>query len=361
VDKVHTVVLLSALMLASVVPSGAGAPTTQTAPAELSVPLPEGIRVAGWSLFVVPKAGKAFYSEMRSPGPKEDPGKEMDTTLMLDLKGGKATDLATILPKELGQGEVENMQVSPDQTQLLVVHRQEAGMTVAVLDLATSAAKIVAQGKIANGCWAGKQVAISPMKEDETLGKIRLVNPTDAKSTELPVCAIVDQYDAATQRLVAKADPDNLDKPIGLGELRGKGKTVLLDLGGKVQKVVPGTGPVALSPSGRFLAAENLERMPGSRGTSRQTIYDLVKGETRKVVLSGRFLAVLDDGRMIFREPGMAFIGDQPVSDDTIRVADAEGKTAEIVKHTQAAAVVGDTLYYVTSGAKPVLKSMKLP
>jgi hypothetical protein len=360
VDKVHTVVLLSALMLGSGVSSGAGAPTTQTAPAELSVPLPEGIRLAG-ILFVVPKADKAFYIDMRSPGTEEDPRTIKTTTLMLDLKGGKATDLATILPKELAKGEVADIQASPDQTQLLLINHQEAGMTVAVLDLATSAAKTVTQGRIAYGCWAGKQVAISPIQEDETLGKIRLVNPTDGKSTELPVCALVHKYDAVNQRLVTRGDPDNLDKPIGFEELRGKGKTILLDLGGKVQKVVPETGPVAFSPSGRFLAAENLERMPGSRGTSRQTVHDLVKGETRKVVLSGRLLAVLDDGRVVFQENGMAFIGGQPVSDNTIRVADAEGKTARLVSHTKAAAVVGDTLYYVTSGAKPILKSMKLP
>jgi hypothetical protein len=352
--------LLSALMLASVVSSDAGAPTTQTAPAELSVPLAEGTRVVRW--LVAPKAGKAFYIDMKRPGPKDTPGRIQFTTLMLDLKDGKATDLATILPKEMGQGATVDMQVSRDQTQLLVIQLHERGLTVAVLDLATLAAKIVAQGKINKGCWAGKQVAISPIQEDQTIGKIRLVNPTDAKSTELPVYGIVFQYDAANQRMVAKADPDNVDKPISYLEHLVKGKTVLLDLDGKVQKVVPEGGPVALSPSGRFLAAENLDRMPGSRDTWRWTIYDLVKGETRKVVLSGSFLAVLDDGRVVFQEHGVGSVGDdQSVLHNTIRVADAEGKTAEITKHTQAAAVVGDTLYYVTSEAKPVLKSMKLP
>ncbi len=293
--------------------------------------------------------------------------------LKLDTKTGKWTDANELIPDEAGSSSqrLDIVYPSPDGKHALIgctyasphfesqLYLLEIGNDKAVAVKAS-----LPEGSGLMPVWRGNDsFLISTWASGN--GPTRLKKPvlfdvTGKKISECEGYVFIWGASADGKAIIGVGDPDHLTEPPEPGRIFPKlGRLLVMDENLKVLRTIDAMPAGTISPNGKYVG---IQRRPPSTQptTARFSNYSVIAtdGKWEGPVLSNPNMIAIytcDDGDLLC----LTVLPENAVetTDKLIRL-DRQGQETVLMTHVLAAAVSGDTLYYIQE--PPKLKAVKL-
>ena len=293
----------------------------------------------------------------------------------LDTQSGELTNLLDLLETEEDEGKlmVRPRGFSADGKHVLLMavrikqkqarRAKQRGLSAYIVTLQSGAVQKIGE-RIVSAAWVGNKAALSGLEGTGTrlkIGRIKLVDPADASTTELNVGGLIVCGHPDGRMLVYGCDATEPAKEVSRQSL-ARAKLVVITTEGEVLREVEAAPPTAvrhdqliLSPNGKYAAFREGNLRRGRRPRSVKVRVMTTNGDEDKVINEAATpIGMTDDGRVVtlghvFDSKGAA-----------VKLWDKELNSRTVVEEAAAAAVAGAQLYYLTTGEQQLIKRVEL-